>query len=165
MTLRGGNIENFDGISLAAWSWELPICVLSSSFQKSIIGWPQQPLTEKLLKCNLIFHDSIPKIIDLQHQNKAKFKNLDDSEVPSCDFPGIRTSGALMTSTASTTSMASMTSTASFHQKNYWFWWLDHPWHQYDQYWPLFMEWIIKNAIFHWYLVPFLSEAIEASWC
>ena len=106
-----------------------------------------------------------PKNIFSKHQNKADFKNLDDSEVPSCDFLGFIISVASMTSTASTTSMASMTSTASFHQKNYWFWWLDHPWHQYDQYWPLFMEWIIKNPIFHWYLVPFLSEAVEASWC
>ena len=46
-----------------------------------------------------------------KHQNKAEFKNLDDFEVPSCDFPGLRTSAA------STTSMASMTLTASFHQK------------------------------------------------
>ena len=30
-------------------------------------------------------------------------------------------------------------------------------------YWSLFMEWIIKNPIFHWYLIPFLSEAVEAS--
>jgi hypothetical protein len=61
----------------------------------------------------------LPKInIFSKHQNKAKFKNLDDFEVPSCDFPGLRTSAASMTSTASTTSMASMTSTASFHQKN-----------------------------------------------
>ena len=57
------------------------------------------------------------KIIFSKHQNKAEFKNLDDSEVPSYDFPGLRTSMASMTSTASTTSMASMISTASFHQK------------------------------------------------
>ena len=94
MALRGREIENFDGISLAAWSQELPICVSSSSFQKSSIGWPQQPLTEKLLKFNLTFHDCIPKIIFFKHQNKAKFKNLDDSEVPSCDFSGLRTSAA-----------------------------------------------------------------------
>ena len=62
-----------------------------------------------------------PKIIFSKHQNKAEFKNLNDSEVPSCDFPGLIISVASMTSTASTTSMASMTSTASFHQKNYWF--------------------------------------------
>ena len=43
---------------------------------------------------------------------------MDDSEVLSSDFPGLRTSAASMTSTASTTSMASMTSTASFHGKN-----------------------------------------------
>ena len=33
-------------------------CVSSTSFQKSNVGWPQQPPTEKLLKFNLIFHDS-----------------------------------------------------------------------------------------------------------
>ena len=120
MALRGTKIENFDDISLAAWSRGLPICVSSSSFQKSSIGWPQQPLTKEVLKCNLIFHDSIPKVIFSKDQNKAEFKNLDDSEVPSCDFPGLRTSAASMTSTASTTSMASMTSTASFHQRIYW---------------------------------------------
>ena len=53
-----------------------------------------------------------------KHQNKAEFKNLDDFEVPSNYFSGLRTSAASMTSTASTTSMASMTSTASFHKKN-----------------------------------------------
>ena len=58
------------------------------------------------------------KNIFSKHQNKAEFKNLDDYEVPSYDFPGLRTSVASMTSTASTTSMASMTSTASFYQKN-----------------------------------------------
>jgi hypothetical protein len=62
-----------------------------------------------------------PKNSFSKHQNKAEFKKLDDYEVPSYDFPGLRTSVASMTSTASTTSMASMTSTASFHQKNYWF--------------------------------------------
>ena len=72
MAQRGRKIENFDDISLAAWSRELPICVSSSSFQKSSIGWPQQPLTEKLLKFNLIFHGSIPKINFLTHQNKAE---------------------------------------------------------------------------------------------
>ena len=54
-----------------------------------------------------------------KHKNKAEFKCLDDSEVLSSDFSGLRTSAASMTSTASTTSMASMTSTASFHQKKY----------------------------------------------
>ena len=149
MALRGKKIENFYDISLAAWSRGLPICVSSTNFQKSSIGWPQQPLTEKVLKFNLIFHDSTPKNIFSKHQNKAEFKNLDDSEVPSCDFPGLRTSAASMTSTASTASMASMTSTASFHQTIYWSWWLDHSWQQNDQYLSLFLEWIFKNPIFH----------------
>ena len=40
-----------------------------------------------------------------------------------------------MSSTAWTASMAPMNITASFHQKHYWSWWLDHPWHQNDQNW------------------------------
>ena len=36
-----------------------------------------------------------PKNIFSKHQNKAEFKNLDDSEVPSCDFPGLRTSAVI----------------------------------------------------------------------
>ena len=46
---------------IAAWSQGLLICVSSTSFQKSSICWPQQPLTEKVLKFNLILHDSTPK--------------------------------------------------------------------------------------------------------
>ena len=87
-----------------------------------------------------------------KHPNKAEFNDMDDSEVLRRDFSGLRTSVVSMTSTASTTSM---TSTASFHQKIYWFWWLDHSWHHNDQYLTLFVEWIIKNPIFHWYLIPF----------
>ena len=36
----------------------LDFCVLSTSFQKNDTGWPQQPPTEKVLKFNMIFHDS-----------------------------------------------------------------------------------------------------------
>ena len=61
----------------------------------------------------------LPKTFSFQNiQNKAEFKNLDDSEVLSSDFPDLRTSAASVTSTASTASVASMTFTASFHQKN-----------------------------------------------
>jgi hypothetical protein len=67
----------------------------------------------------VIFHDSAQNFFFSKHLNKAKFIDMDDSEVLSSDFPGLRTSAASMTSTASTTSMASMTSTASFHQKIY----------------------------------------------
>ena len=48
---------------------------------------------------------------------KTEFKYLDDFEVLSSDFPGLKTSVALMTSVTSTASMAPMTSTASFHIK------------------------------------------------
>ena len=78
-------------------------------FKKNNIGWPQQPLTEKVLNSNMIFHDPTKKLIFSKHQNKAEFKNLDDSEVLSSDFPDLRTSAASVTSTASTTSVASMT--------------------------------------------------------
>jgi hypothetical protein len=60
-----------------------------------------------------------PKNFFSKRKNKAKFKCLDDSEVLSFDFPGLKTSAASMTSVASTASMASITSTASVHQKLY----------------------------------------------
>ena len=83
----------------------------TTSFQKSNIDWPQQPLTEKLPKFNIIFHDSTQKNFFSKNANKTKFKCLDDSEVLSSDFPGNKTSAASMTSVTSTASMASMTST------------------------------------------------------
>ena len=86
---------------------------------KKGINWPQQPPTEKVLKFNVIFPDSTPNFFFSKHPNKEEFNDMDDSEVLSNDFPGLRTSAAAMTPTASTTSMASMTLTASFHQKNY----------------------------------------------
>jgi hypothetical protein len=91
------------------------ICISSTSFQKNDIGWPQQPLPEKVLKFNMIFHDSTQKKIFSKHKNKAEFKYLDDSEVLGGDFPGLKTSAASMTSVVSTASMASLTSIASFH--------------------------------------------------
>ena len=97
----------------------LYFCVSSISYQKNDIPWPQQPLTEKVLKFNMIFHDPTPNFCFSKHKNKAEFKCLDDFEVLSSDFSGLKTSAASMTSVASTASMASMTSTASFHQKNY----------------------------------------------
>ena len=118
MALRGSRIKNFDELWCLVALGGYDFCVSSTRFQKSTIRWPQQPLTEKMLKFNLIFHP----IFFSKHQNKAEFKNQDDSEVPSYDFSGLRISAASMTSmtsTASTTSMASMTLTASFHQEIY----------------------------------------------
>ena len=94
----------------------IKFCVSSTSFQKNDIDWPQQPLTKKMQKFNMIFHDSTLKNVFSKHKTKAEFKCLDDSEVLSSDFPGLTTSAASMTSVAST---ASMTWTASFHQKIY----------------------------------------------
>ena len=56
--------------------------------KKNDIGWPQQPPTEKMLKFNMIFHDSTPKNFFSKHKNKVKFKCLDDSEVLSSEFGG-----------------------------------------------------------------------------
>ena len=82
----------------------LEICVYSTSYQKSNIDWPQQPPTEKVLKFNMIFHDSTQKNFFSRHKDKAEFKCLDDTEVLSSDFPGLKTSAASMTSVASTAS-------------------------------------------------------------
>jgi hypothetical protein len=63
MALGGREIENFDVISLAALAWGLPICVSSTSFQKSSTGWPQQPPTERVsdISEKLDFLWSIPQ--------------------------------------------------------------------------------------------------------
>ena len=56
-----------------------------------------------------------PKNVFSKHKNNAEIRCLDVSEVLSSDFPGLKTSAALMTSVASIASMASMTSTALSH--------------------------------------------------
>jgi hypothetical protein len=80
MALRGKKIESFNDICLtstAAWSRAVAhLCFI----QKSSIGWPQQPLTENVLKFNLYFMILPSKIIFSKYQNTAEFKNLDDSE-------------------------------------------------------------------------------------
>ena len=90
-------------------------CVSSTTFQKINIGWPQQPLTERVLKFDMNFHDSTKTFFLSKHQSTAKFKNLDDTEVLSSDFSDFRTSAASLTSLASATSMASTASKALFH--------------------------------------------------
>jgi hypothetical protein len=57
-----------------------------------MIGWPQQPPTEKVLNFNMIFHESTKIKSFSKQQNSADFKNLDDSEVISSDFSGLKTS-------------------------------------------------------------------------
>ena len=61
--------------------------------QKSNIGWPQQPQTEKMLKFNMIvFYDFFFKTSKKSYISAPiiKFKNLDISGVLSSDFPGLR---------------------------------------------------------------------------
>ena len=117
MPLRDRRINIYLEFGCLVASGGVDIWVSSICFQKSNIDWPQQPLTEKVLKFNMIFHDSTPKNFFSKHKNRADFKCLDDSEVLSSDFPGLKTFAASMTSVASTASVASMTSKASFYQK------------------------------------------------
>ena len=72
MALRGSRVKNFDELWCLGASGGLDFCVSSISFQKSNIGWPQQPPTEKLLKLNMIFHDSTKKLCFSKHQNNIK---------------------------------------------------------------------------------------------
>jgi hypothetical protein len=52
-------------------------------------------------KLNWMFHDSNKKYWFSKHQNKSEFRNLDDSAFIFCDFSGLRTFEASMTSKAS----------------------------------------------------------------
>ena len=130
MALRGRRIKYFFELWWLVGSGGFTIWVSSTSFEKSSISWPQQPPTEKVLNFNVIFCDSTQNFFVSKHPNKAEFNDMDDSELLSSDFSGLRTSAA------------SMTSTALFHQKIYSSWWLDHCRHQNDQYLSLFVEWI-----------------------
>ena len=47
MALRGSRIKNLDELWWLVASGGYDFCVSTTSFQKSNIGWPQQPLTEK----------------------------------------------------------------------------------------------------------------------
>ena len=74
--LRVRRINNFIDLWYLVASGGLHICVSSTSFQKNEIGWPQQPLTEKVLKFNMIFYDSTPKNVFSKHKYKAEFRRL-----------------------------------------------------------------------------------------
>ena len=54
-------VWSFSSIRGPMCSWEMLNFAYLTSFQKNYIGWPQQPPTEKLLKFNMIFHDSTKK--------------------------------------------------------------------------------------------------------
>ena len=52
MAMKGRRINNFIKLWSIAGSVGLEICVSSTSFQKNVMGWPQQPLTEKISDIN-----------------------------------------------------------------------------------------------------------------
>ena len=63
MALRGRKIHNFIRLWYLVSARGLHICVLSTSFQKNDIGWPQQPLQEEyqISVKNWIFDDLFHK--------------------------------------------------------------------------------------------------------
>ena len=97
MTLRGSRIRNFDDSWCLGPLGGLEFCVSSTSFQKSNIGWPQQPLTGGVLEFNITFCAILPKFVIIKHESKAKFQKVDDTKVIGSDFPGLRTSATSMT--------------------------------------------------------------------
>ena len=153
------------GLKMVLECWDREFLGTTTLFSKNNVSWPQQPRTEKVLNFNMLFHDSTPLKSFSKHQNKDDIKNLDDSEILGSDFSDPRTSATSLTSSASAASLASTASKTLFHQKSSWSQWLDHPWHQNNHCWPFFVKWIIKNSIFYWYLILFMSEAVEASQC
>ena len=78
MALRGSRIENFDELWCLGASRGFDIWVSSITFQKSNLGCPQQPPTEKVLKFNLIFHDSTKKKKISEHQNNIKISRIQE---------------------------------------------------------------------------------------
>ena len=79
-------------------------------------------------------------------------------------FQALETSSSSWTSAAFAASAASTASKGQSSQEKVWSWLSDHHWHQNNQYWSFFVEWIAKNPIFHWYMALFLTEAVEAVW-
>ena len=68
-------MDNFIDIMCSINTRVHDILIFATSFQKSNIGWPQQPQTEKLLKSNLILHDStkdfFPKNIEIKLSSRT----------------------------------------------------------------------------------------------
>ena len=109
-------------MKVSVYSWGLGIWVSSTSFQKK---WPQQPPTEKVLKFNMIFPDSVKK----QFQNKVILVlRLLNSRTWMTLKTSVVIFKPLETFLASLTSAASATSKALFPQKTSWPWSCDHHW-------------------------------------
>ena len=142
----------------------LEIWVLSTSFEKSNTGWPQQPLTERVLKFDMNFYDST-KTFFFQNikvkPNSWTWMTLNSSVVIFQTVEPQRPQWPLQP------------------QQPRWLQWPRQPhfikiFIQPDG-WIIFstqmtntspfFEWIVENPIFNCYLIPFLSEAVEASLC
>ena len=121
MALRGSRIKNFDELWCVGASGGLEFCVSSTSFQKSNIGWPQQPPTEKVLKFNLIFHDSTKNKYFPKIKIKLNSRTWMTPKSSVVIFEPLETSAASLTSPASVASLASATSTAPIYSKNFLF--------------------------------------------
>ena len=134
-------------------SWVVEIYAWSIIWNFFDLTQPQWPLTEKVLKFNMSFDDSVKRFFFSKHQNKVLkllnsriWKTLKSSVVI---FQALETSSASWTSAASATSVASTASKGQYPQEKVWSWLYDHHWHQNNQYWSFFVEWIAKNPIFH----------------
>ena len=142
------------------------ICVSSTFFQKNDIGWPQQPPTEKVPEFNMIFHDSTPQKRFFQNikikLNSNTWMNLKSSVVI---FQALKPLQPQWPQWPQQPQWPQWPQQPHFIKKIYWSQWFDHPQHPNDQYQSLFVEWIIKNPIFHWYLILSLLKAVEASRC
>ena len=117
-------------VVLESWDNKYPFLVF-----KKVISAGLSSLWQKRCQ-NSIWYSMIilEKWNSLKHQYEAEFKNLDDSELLSSDFSGLRTSASSLTSLASAPSLASTASKALFHKRTSMSWWLDCPWHQNDFY-------------------------------
>ena len=62
LALTDKHIQVRFGLKMIQVCWDREFLGTTTIFQKSSIGWPQQPLTEKVLKFNMIFHDYSRKI-------------------------------------------------------------------------------------------------------
>ena len=76
-------------------------------------------------------------------------------------FKALDTSTASLTLAVSATSMASATSKALFHQKTSWSWWFHPSWHQNDQNWSFFVDWIIEK---NWFLLVSGNFDVRGCW-
>ena len=155
-------------MKVSVHSLGLGIWVSSTSFKKSNMDWPQQPPTEKILKFNMGFHDSVKKIVFSKHQNKW-YRSSDywfqEPEWLSSDFPGLTNLCSLidLTGLCNLTGLNSLYSHIS--SKNFLVLMVLSSLDQNYKHWSFFVEWIIKIPIFTniWYL--FLLEAVEARLC